>query len=261
MATRVGGATRFSHVTIPSVDRAVDLLNLLASTSTGLNLSTISRRLNIPKSSAYYLVTTLAKRNCVRRKPDGRVYLLGTDVPGFAKASSAESDLKVVCLPHLEALSRRFGMPAQVGIRENAEARIIDRTAMPGLKLDSWVGRHFDLHCTAIGKALISHLAHSELETLLRIRGLPRHNENTICSLEALESHLAETRRRGFATDNEEHELGVRCVASPIFNSVGGTVGAIGVFASSDRLPHSEMSSIGFELTRVAREICRSLSG
>jgi DNA-binding IclR family transcriptional regulator len=84
---------------------------------------------------------------------------------------------------------------------------------------------------------------------------------NTVCSLEILKSHLAEIRRRAFATDDEEHELGVRCVASPILNSLGGVIGAIGVFAPSDRLPRAEMSDVGFELVKVSREICRNLSG
>jgi len=260
MASRVADEIRLCRKKVPSVDRALDLLELLASANAGLSLSMISRRLKIPKSSAYYLVTSLARRNCVRRSPDRRVYSLGTEVPSFARISDAESDLKMVCSPHLQLLSRRFGVPAQVGMRDGGEVRIIDRTAMPGLKLDSWVGRHFDLHCTALGKALISYLADTELEKLLKIRGLSKHNANTVCSLEILKSQLAEIRRLGFATDNEEHELGVRCVASPIFNSFGGVVAAIGMFASTDRLPSSEMPELGIELAKVAREIGRCLN-
>lgn len=260
MGSLVAEGSGFRDPSVPSVDRALNLLDLLASTSAGLNLSMISRKLNIPKSNAYYLVTTLAKRNFVRRSPDRRVYLLGTLAPSFAKSSRAEADLKKLCSPYIQSLSKKLGMTAQIGVLEGAEARIIERSELPGPRLDSWVGRHFDLHCTAIGKALISYLPEPEVENLFRTRGLPKHNVNTVCSLEVLKSHLAETRRRGFATDDEEHELGVRCVASPIFNHLATVIAAICVFTPASQLLRAEMQALGVEVTKVAREISRALN-
>jgi IclR family transcriptional regulator, KDG regulon repressor len=245
---------------VPSVDRALSLLELLASASAGLTLTTISRRLSIPKSSAYYLVTTLARRNFVRRKAGQRLYFLGTNTPPFIKNAAAESDLKKLCASHIRALSHKLGMVAQVGIREGSEVRIIDRSEIPGLRLDSWVGRHFDLHCTAVGKALVSYLADSEVANLIRSRGLPKHNQNTLCSMELLMAQFAETRRLGYATDDEEHELGVRCVGSPIFNHLGGVPAAVCIFAPVSRLAPSEMPNVGAELVKAAREISRELA-
>lgn len=260
MGSLVAEEIEFRDPSVPSVDRALNLIELLASTSAGLNLSMISKKLNIPKSSAYYLVTTLAKRNLVRRSADRRVYSLGTLAPSFAKINRAESDLRDFCSPYIESLSKRLGMTAQLGIQEGAEARIIDRSEMPGPRLDSWVGRHFDLHCTAIGKALISYLPDTEVENLFRTRGFPKHNENTVSSLEVLKFHLAETRRRGFTTDDEEHELGVRCVASPIFNHSAGVVGAICVFTSASRLSRPEMPGLGVEVMKTARDFSRAFN-
>jgi IclR family KDG regulon transcriptional repressor len=259
MGSFAAEASRLREPSIPSVDRALNLLELLASTATGLNLSTISRKLHIPKSSAYYLVTTLAKRNLVRRSPCGRVYSLGTGALPSARMNPAELDLKTLCSPYIQSLANRLGMTAQVGIREGAEARIIDRSETFGLRLDSWVGRHFDLHCTAVGKALISHMTDADMENLFRARGFPKHNQNTIGSIEVLRSSLMETRSLGFATDDEEHELGVRCVASPVFNYLGGVAGAICVFSQAARLSRAEMPNIGLEVAKTAREISRSL--
>lgn len=254
------GKSESPHGSVPSVDRALNLLELLAAAPAGLNLSMICRKLAIPKSSAHNLVTTLAQRNFVSRSPDGRVYSLGTSAISFVKTSCAESDLKTLGAPRVQALSKRLGMVAQIGIREGAEARIIYRSELPGLRLDSWVGRHFDLHCTAVGKALISWLPEPEAENLIRTRGLPRHNQNTLCSMEILKIQFAETRRLGFSTDNEEHELGVRCVASPIFNPMGGVAAAICVFSPAGRLSLDGMPNVGGELVKSAREISRSLA-
>jgi DNA-binding IclR family transcriptional regulator len=260
MGSLVAEQSRLRDQPVPSVDRALNLLELLASTTVGMNLSMISRKLKIPKSSAYYLVATLAKRNLVRRSSGGRVYSLGMIALSFTRTSPAESDLKLVCSRYISSLSKKLGMTAQVGVREGPEARIIDRSDMPGPRLDSWVGRHFDLHCTAIGKALISYLPDGEVETLFRSRGLPRHNQNTVCSLELLKHQLAEVRRRGFATDDEEHELGVRCVASPIFNPLGGAVAAICAFSPTTRISCSQMPNVGLEVKKAASEISRILN-
>ncbi len=260
MKTREADETQLSGARVPSVDRALNLLDLLASNRCGMNLTAISRRLNIPKSSAYYLLTTLAKRNFVRRSPDGRLYSLAIEVSPFMDVTSQESSLKSLCSPFIRSLSKSLRMTAQTGIREGCEARIIDRSEMPGLTLDSWVGRHFDLHCTAIGKALIAFLPDVEVENLFRRRGLPKHNENTICSLELLKAQLADVRSRGFSTDDEEHELGVRCVASPVFNHVEAVVGAICIFSPSSRLSRSDMPNIGVEVAKVAKEISRILN-
>lgn len=252
--------TLLSYAAVPSVDRALKLLDLLGSAATGLSLSMISRRLGIPKSSAYYLVTTLAKRNLVQRNADRRVYSLGGCAPALGTNAHIGPDLKGVCSPHLQFLSKRLGMTAQVGVLEGAEARIVDRSELAEFRLDSWVGRHFDLHCTAIGKSLISELDGAELDNLFRSRGFPKHNDHTLSSLEALKLQLTETRRRGFSLDDEEHELGVRCVASPIFNYAGGVIGAICVFSSTRRFLRQEMPNVGLEVAATAREVSRSLN-
>jgi IclR family KDG regulon transcriptional repressor len=245
---------------VPSVDRALNLLELLASASAGMTLTAISRKLAIPKSSAYYLVTTLAKRNFVRRKAGQHVYFIGTNTTPFVTNTDAESDLKQLCSPFIQAVSRKLVMVAQIGIRDGSEVRIIERSEIPGLRLDSWVGRHFDLHCTAVGKALISHLAGPEVESLFRTRGLPRHNQHTLCSMDLLKAQLIRTRQLGFSTDNEEHELGVRCVASPILNHLGGVVAAVCIFAPASRLAPGDMPNVGAELVKAAREISRVLA-
>jgi DNA-binding IclR family transcriptional regulator len=260
MGSLVAEQSRARDPSITSVDRALNLLELLASTTAGMNLSMISRKLKIPKSSAYYLVTTLAKRNLVRRSSGGRIYSLATDALSFARTNPAESDLRIICSPYIQSLSKKLGMIAQIGVREGPEARIIDRSDMPGLRLDSWVGRHFDLHCTAIGKALISYLPDTELEILFRSRGLPKHNQNTVCSLELLTHQLVEVRRQGFATDDEEHELGVRCVASPILNYMDGVVGAICVFSPTTRISRSEMPNVGLDVMNAASGVARNLN-
>ena len=128
-----------------------------------------------------------------------------------------------------------------------------------GKRLDSWVGRHFDLHCTALGKALLAYLSDEEVERLFEQNDLSSHNPNTICSLSKLKAHLAVIRARGYAVDDQEHELGVRCVAAPILSEHGRALAAVTVFSPVNQFPSWQIPQCGLKVVSAAREISRSL--
>jgi IclR family acetate operon transcriptional repressor len=250
----------FRETRVPSVDRAFDLLELLTLSDQGLTLSEVSQKLQIPRSSAHYLIQSLAYRGYLERNPAGRAYILGLRVANFANSAPARSQLRLASNPYLQGIVKKLGLTAQLGVLDGGEALVIDRVAAPtDVRFDSWVGRHFELHCTALGKALIAHLPDSELKKLFEGRGMPRHNPNTICSLEAVRAQLAEVRANGYASDNEEHELGVRCVAAPIFNYLGNTVAAICVFSSITRFPAWQVPAVGKLVISAASEVSRQL--
>lgn len=252
--------TRALETRVPSVDRALDLLELLALSDHGLTLSDLSRKLRIPRSSAHYLIQSLVCRGYLERNPAGHDYVLGLRVANFANSVAVRSQLRVISSSYLQGIVKELGLTAQLGVLDGAEALVIDRVDAPtDIRLDSWVGRHFDLHCTALGKALIAHLPDPEVKKLFEGHGLPRHNPNTLCSMEAMRAHLAEVRAKGYALDNEEHELGVRCVAAPIFNYLGNGVAAICVFSSTTKFPAWHIPGVANKIISVAREISRYL--
>ena len=249
---------RETHV--PSVDRAFDLLELLTLSEQGLTLSEVSQKLRIPRSSAHYLIQSLAGRGYLERNSVGRAYVLGLGVAKFANSAPARSQLRLITRPFLQNLVREVGLTAQFGVLDGAEALIIDRVGAPGdIGFDCWVGRHLELHCTALGKALIAHLPDVEVKKLFAGRGLPRHNTNTICSLDTFKAHLAEVRATGFAFDNEEHELGVRCVAAPVFNYLGNTIAAIGFSSCVSKVPQWRLQNAGKLVVAAATEVSRQL--
>lgn len=246
---------------VPSVDRALDLLELLATSDHGLTLSDVSRVFGIPKSSTHYLLHDLARRGYVERDPGGRTYSLGLQATGLATIRLTKSLLTALCEPYVKQLAKNLNLCAQLGILDAAEAIVIAK-ADPGAgkKFDSWIGRHFELHCTALGKALIAFVSKPELTKLFQNCTLPKHNPNTICSLQSLEVHLGIVRANGFAVDDEEHELGVRCIAAPIFNFLGRPIASICVFGPTDRLPKLNLKSLGSRVAAVATEVSRHLS-
>jgi DNA-binding IclR family transcriptional regulator len=257
--SRRGGKRLESRV--PSVDRALDLLELLASSDRGRTLSQVSRALGIPKSSTHYLLHDLAWRGYVERDPDGGTFSLGIQATRLATIRLTKSLLTDICEPYLRELAKNLGLCAQLGIFDAAEALVIAKAdPVAEVRSDSWIGRHFELHCTALGKALIAFLSKSELAKLFENRGLPKHNPNTICSLRNLEVHLGSVRVNGFATDDEEHELGVRCIAAPIFNFLGKPIASMAVFGPTNLLPNGLLRSLGAQVADVTAEVSRHLS-
>jgi DNA-binding IclR family transcriptional regulator len=242
---------------LPAIDRAFDLLELLADKCGSLSLSEISRTLHIPKSSAHYLVHTLVTRGYLQLTPNGRNYSSGSRLTVIlGDQSVGRHQLRKICAPYLRKLATTFGLTAHAAVLEDSEGTIIDKQECttnrePGLNL----ARHFDLHCTALGKALIVELSEGELEKLFQNRGFPRHNTKTIFSLDALKSDLEKVKAKGFAVNDEEHTVGVRAIAAPVPNHLGQVIAAISLHGPIVSIPNSRIASVGSQICSVARDI------
>src|ERR1039458_2088206 len=131
---------------LPAVDRAMSLFELLADSQTGLTLSQLSRKLDIPKSTAHYLLHTLYTRGYVQREADGHRYSLGLRLADMAHVDTAESRLRTLALPYLQGIVARLGLTATVAVRRSAESVIVARVeSRQDAGGGAWVGRHIDL--------------------------------------------------------------------------------------------------------------------
>ncbi|HLI34014.1 MAG TPA: IclR family transcriptional regulator [Terriglobia bacterium] len=245
---------------VPAVDRAFDVLEILGHSHNGLTLTELSQRLSIPKSSAYYLVHTLMVRGYLQRLPGSRQYSLGSRVFDFAATGIAEMHLRQLSAAHIQKLAEELKMTVQTAVLKDGEGVIVDKAdSLVDRRVESWIGRHFDLHCTAQGKALLAWLPDRELQRLFGTRGLARYTPHTICSLKELKAHLAEARLKGYTVNYEEHILGIRGVAAPIFNDVGVVIASISVRGSTWEIPTPRVSEIGRLVIATAREISQGI--
>ena len=98
-----------------------------------------------------------------------------------------------------------------------------------GQPIATWVGKRIDFHCTSLGKCLTAWLSEPDTERIVKKHGLIRYNENTITDWSRLQTELLAARKQGYAIDDEEEEIGVRCVGAPVFSSHGDVVAAVSV--------------------------------
>ncbi len=257
------GSTRFPLPVqgVPAVERALKLLELSATSDGGLTLSEVGKALGIPKSSAHRLVYTLLAHGYLQRIGSARRYILGMCARDLANSiTDADLQLGAVCSQFAEDLSKRTGLTVLTGIRRGSEGVVILKATSPRDEYPgALIGHHFELHCTAMGKALIAYLAEPEVESIFQQASLTRYTEATVCSRKHLLADLAQVRARGFSLNTEESAIGGRGLAAPIFNHIGRVVASICVRGSTTLFPAWRISSCGKEVMSVATEISRNL--
>jgi IclR family acetate operon transcriptional repressor len=135
----------------------------------------------------------------------------------------------------------------------------VEKVDAPGLiKIDTYVGRRMDLHCTGVGKIILAFGAPEILERLLAKQVYIRHTRNTITSPRLLQREIARVRKLGYAVDDEEEELAVRCVAVPVFQERGRFAAALSVTGTTAQIPVEQIEGIARRLNQAANAILAS---
>lgn len=252
--------TELKTPSVPALERALAVLELLAGSRAGLTLPEISRRLRLPKSSVHCLLVTLERRGYLHRNERTMRYLFGAKLFSLANMALSGLELREIAAPFLRALSEETRLTVHLAILERSEAVLIDKVEPPGqYRLATWLGKRMDVHCTGVGKALIAYLPDEELSRLVRDRGLPRHNENSIVSLRKLKEELARVRRMGFSTDDEEDEIGLRCIGAPIFDQTGKVVAALSLSGTVSQVREDNSAALAEAAKQAASSISRAL--
>lgn len=246
---------------VNAVHRGLQILELLAEQQKGWSTSDISRRLKIPKSTTSYLLHTLLARGYLRRE-DNSNYRLSMKMLALGGQAQHGVVVRDVALPFLRRLVAETQITGHLAVLEGSEAIYIERVPSPGfIQIDTWVGRRMPLHSTSSGKALLAFLPDEQVEALLRITGLTRSTPKTIVSLPRLKQELKKVRESGFALDNEENTVGVRCVAAPIFDRHGKVAAALSLTGPVQQITDDELPKVSEKVREAARQMTLALGG
>jgi DNA-binding IclR family transcriptional regulator len=240
----------------PAVERTLAILELLSVTRSGLTLPELSRRLKLPKSSTYCLLVTLTRHGYLVRNNRTHRYMFGLKLFSVANRAFGSVELRERAAACLQSLARRSRLTVHMAILEGDAAIVIEKIEPPGLiRLASWVGKSMDLHCSAVGKCLMAYLPESELLRIVRDHGLTRYNENTITSIRKLREQAADIKRLGYAIEDEEGEIGCRCVGAPIYDYCGNVIAAISIAGTTAQIEPEDLAEFGAMVRRTATEI------
>jgi DNA-binding IclR family transcriptional regulator len=246
----------------PAVDRALTILEELARSKRGLRLPEVAHRLGFPKSSTHSLLVALERRGYLQRNDRTGRYLFGSQILMLANVALCGMTLREVAHPVLTGVMRSSGLASKMGILDRDQALLIEQVHPPHIVAPmTWLGKRLDLHCTALGKALAAFQLHQQWNRLATEHNLARHNDSTISSPRRLIQELTLTRERGYALDNEEFDLGMRCLAVPVLGASEETVAAIGVTGNTLEINNSNLESLVKSLKAAAAIIGKELGG
>lgn len=241
-----------------AVARALTILEHLDGSRRGMNISEMSRKLGIPKSSTHVIVRTLEQLGYIDKPPGSLRYMLGLRAYGLGQGIMKTLSLADMALSVMRGLATELGVAAHLAIADKDQGVFIQKVEAPGLiRFDTYVGRRMDLHCTAVGKVILTFGPDECRQRVLGRQVHMRYTAHTITSNRALEREIRKVRKLGYAVDDEEEELGVRCVAAPVFDEYGRFQAALSVTGTVSQIPLEEVEWIAARLKAPAARMIR----
>ncbi len=254
MVTEDPGARSASGVR--SLERAFELLEHLADAGGQLALTELAEASGLPMPTIYRLMRTLVNRGYVRQDASKR-YALGPRLIRIGE--TAGRLLGSWAQPSLAKLVDEVGETANMAVLDGDEVMYVAQVpSRHSMRMFTEVGRRVNPHCTGVGKALLAQLPETTAREIVGRTGMPAHTPRTITDPAALLVELARIREDGYALDDEEQEIGVRCVAVPIIGTP--TLAAISISGPQSRLPHEVIDQVVPSMRDTAARLARHLA-
>jgi DNA-binding IclR family transcriptional regulator len=242
-----------------AVERALAMLEAIAQEPEGLSNAEISRKLQIPKSSASYILRTLVQRSYLNRDPQTGKYRVGLKILSLSRGALSGLDVREVALPIMRHLMEKTNLTCHLAILDGPEAVYIEKVEPQGfIKMDTWVGRRMRVHATSVGKALVAYIPQDRLEKILS-SGMEKRTSKTITTVPRFLKELDRVRAQGYAVDDEENNMGARCLGAPIFNQMGTIEASLGLSGTTQHVNAQTMPRIVEALKDAARHISMQL--
>jgi IclR family transcriptional regulator, acetate operon repressor len=236
---------------VQSVERAFELLEIMASAGGTIALGELAARAELPQPTIHRLVRTLLAMGYVRQLPN-RHYSLGPKL--IRLGESAAQLIGAWSRQHLAELVERTGETANMAVLDSDMAVYVAQVPSPhAMRMFTEVGRRVYPHCTGVGKALLMQLPNESVVAMLKRTGMPASTDNTLTTPEALIRDIELSRSRGYAVDEGEQELGVRCFAVPVPDAPTPT--AISISGPAARVTLKSATKVAPLLKRVARDL------
>lgn len=246
---------------VKSADRALAVVEFVAGRGSA-SFTEILEGLQLPRSSAHGLLSTLSAAGWLDHSPSNKQYSLGLRAWQVGQMYTGHQNLANVAKPVMDRLSATLGETVQLALLDGVEnVYIAISQTSDGMRLGSSVGMRLLAHATGIGKALLSLLEQDEAERRLNSVALPRLTDKTVTDVRALAKLVADAKAKGYALDDEEYLNGCRCVAVPLTSQSGGGMNsALSVTMPTARTDADWPGSILRPLEAAAHEI-RALLG
>lgn len=234
--------------------KGIAIIDLLASHRKGLRLTDLVSGIGMPRGTVVRLLNVLMEERLVRHSADG-LYRLGPRMAIWGSEFLGALELREIASDVMAQLAEVSHETCHLGVREDRSVLYIDKVESPhSLRMVSRVGGMNPLHCTGLGKALLAFMSPEEFDRYTA-QPLERRTENTIVAPEILRADLQRIRNRGYALDDVENEVGVRCIGAPVFDHNGELVASISLAGPTMRMTWERIEQLAEPVMAAAHEI------
>lgn len=245
---------------VRAVERALQLIEVFARSRGPLSITDLSKTLDLPPSTVHRLVQTLMTLSYVVQYPQSKRYGPGRSIAEVTRSMILKYEFTRHAQPFLEKLVETTGETANLAALYGSSAIYLNQVESPSaMRVSNSVGSLVPLHCTAVGKIFLADFAPRTLRDTLEHTGLAALTDHSLTSRKALEHDLERVRTQGYALDDEEFTLGVRCIAVALRGSSGAVIAAIGLSAPASRLALERVPACAELLRATSEEFAQQL--
>jgi DNA-binding IclR family transcriptional regulator len=231
--------------TIQVIERLFSLMDVLASREDAISLKEISEKTGLHPSTAHRILNDLTIGRFVDR-PEPGSYRLGMRLLELGNMVKARLNVRDAALAPMRDLHKLIQQPVNLSMRQGDEIVYIERafSERSGMQVVRAIGGRAPLHLTSVGKLFLSVDEPMKVRSYATRTGLSGQTKNSITQLPILERELSKVRQYGIARDNEELELGVRCIAAGIYDDQGKLLAGLSISAPADRLDEAWLTKL-----------------
>lgn len=245
---------------VKSVEKACLLMDIVSEYPQGIAITELAQQAGMYKSTAHRLLSTLIQSGYIEQDIQTSKYKLGYRLLDLGMRLLSSIDLRREAQPYLQELANISNEVVHLALLDQGEIVYVEKVESQNtIRMHSRIGKRVPVHATGLGKAILAFLPESETVTILDKYGMVRLTEHTITDKQAFLDILDQTRKLGYATDVEENELGVCCVAAPILDSNGRAVAGCSVSGPASRMTPERLKELLTVVTKTAQNISERL--
>lgn len=248
--------------TVQSVDRAMAILEVLGEDEEGYRLTDLARRAGLSVSTVHRLLTTLEQRRFVQFDRTDGMWHVGRGAFAVGSAFTRQRNFVAPALPILRRLRDQTRETANLGVVDDGEVVVLTQVeSREIMRAITRVGGRAPMANSGMGKAILAAYADEDVDAIIARHGLRRATEKSIGNAATLKADIAAIRTRGYSFDDEEFVLGLRCVASVVYDAEAEPLCAVSISGLSVRVTDDRIETLGKLVAEAARELTVTLGG
>ncbi|WP_133622212.1 glyoxylate bypass operon transcriptional repressor IclR [Erwinia sp. LJJL01] len=249
---------------VQSLTRGLKLLEFIAESHGSVALTELAQQAGLPNSTTHRLLTTMQQQGFVRQVGDLGLWTIGAHAFVVGSSFLQSRNLLALVHPMLRSLMEESGETVNLAVLDlsDHQAVIIDQVQCTQLmRMSAPIGGKLPMHASGAGKAFLANLNDKQVTELLHRKGLHYYTPKTLMSPQSLKDNLALVRKTGYSFDDEEHALGLRCVAACIYDEHHEPFAAISISGPISRITDDRVTELGALAIKAAKEITREYGG